>query len=146
MADQQWRINKLIEPRLQMKSVVLFLAMAGLAAFMQSIVLRYNLNKMALSLPHDGAVLNMYSTRMIQDAFFLTFLGLAPLIGAIGVVTTHRIVGPVHAMRRYLEKLKAGTATEPCKVRADDELQELCILLNEATAPLRSPNGEGEGS
>lgn len=55
----------------------------------------------------------------------------------MGVASTHKIVGPLYRFRVYLTALARGESPEPCRIRKDDELQDLCELLNRATEPLR---------
>jgi hypothetical protein len=56
---------------------------------------------------------------------------------SVGISATHKIVGRSNRFRIYLTELAAGEHPEPCRIRKDDELQDLCELLNRATEPLR---------
>jgi hypothetical protein len=131
------RRKKLIEPRLQLKFSLAFLATAFLLVMVQAIVLAFLLQRVADRLPNDGLALQAEAPRVLLYSFLATFALLAPLSLAVGVRTTHPVVGPIYRFRVYLGQLARGERPGPCRIREDDELQDLCALLNEATAPLR---------
>jgi hypothetical protein len=62
---------------------------------------------------------------------------LVPLTLLVGITSTHKVVGPLYRFRVYLTQLAAGERPAPCRIRQNDELQDLCELLNRATQPLR---------
>jgi methyl-accepting chemotaxis protein len=130
------RKKTLIEPRLQLKTAGLFLQMAALAALTQSLVLGWVLHDLADELPRDGAALQTMIKPALASSFLITVALLTPILLAIGVRASFRVLGPLHRMRVHLRALARGEATEPCAIRASDELQDFCQLLNEATAPL----------
>jgi hypothetical protein len=70
---------------------------------------------------------------------------LAPFLLVVGLVTTFRFFGPLHRFRVYLARLARGDRPDACRIRREDELQDLCELLNRATAPLRA-DALGEGT
>ena len=76
-------------------------------------------------------------TDVLAGSFLVTLAILVPLTMAVGIAATHRVVGPLYRFRVYLTELAGGQRPGPCKIREKDELQDLCVLLNRATEPLR---------
>jgi nitrogen fixation/metabolism regulation signal transduction histidine kinase len=60
-----------------------------------------------------------------------------PLTIAVGILVTFRIAGPVYRLKEFLKSIASGATPEDCRLRKGDELQDLCSLANDATAPLR---------
>lgn len=132
------RSKKLIEPRIQIRFAVIFLAMAGLAAMVQSVVMANFLTRLAGEMPTDGLKLKTALPQVLTTSFLVTFCMLAPLMIIIGIRSTFKIVGPLYRFRVHLKSLLEGEQTEPCRIRKDDELQDFCSLLNQVTEPLRA--------
>ncbi|MFN0062000.1 MAG: signal protein [Myxococcaceae bacterium] len=74
-------------------------------------------------------------------AWFNVVLSLAlfiVLIGAAGIVATHRIAGPLYRLKRTLDAIAAGQLTQPpVTLREHDELQEHFTALGEMVKALR---------
>ena len=134
------RSKKLIEPRIQWRFALIFLTTSALAALVQCLVVSFLTMRAADRLPNDGALLKLQLLEILGGGLGITVLLLVPLTLVSGIVSTHRIVGPLYRFRVYLTQLAQGERPGPCRIRKDDELQDLCELLNRATAPLR----EGE--
>ena len=62
---------------------------------------------------------------------------LLPATFAVGLLVTHRLIGPIYRFEKYLAQVIAGETREPCRIRKGDELVELCDLINRATEPVR---------
>lgn len=131
------RSKKLIEPRIQWRFALTFLTTSALAALVQSLVVSFLTMRAADRLPNDGALLKLQLLEILGGGLGITVLLLVPLTLVSGIVSTHRIVGPLYRFRVYLTQLAQGEHPGPCHIRKDDELQDLCELLNRATAPLR---------
>jgi hypothetical protein len=131
------RSRKLIEPRIQWRFALIFLTTSALAALVQSLVVSFLTMRAADRLPNDGALLKLQLLEILGGGLGITVVLLVPLTLASGIVSTHRIVGPLYRFRVYLTQLAQGERPGPCRIRKDDELQDLCELLNRATAPLR---------
>jgi hypothetical protein len=131
------RRKKLIEPRLQLRFSLAFLATSFALVLVQAIVLTFLLQRVADQMPNDGMLLRAGLARILLASFAVTFLLLAPLSLAVGIRTTFPVVGPIYRFRVYLRELIDDKRPGPCRIRKGDELQDLCELLNEATAPLR---------
>jgi hypothetical protein len=137
MSAPNRRTKRLIEPRIQKRFVLIFLSTASLAALVQALVVSFLLLRAADRLPNDGWELKTEIAGILASSLVFTVTFLVPLTLAVGVVSTHKIVGPLYRFRVYLTQLAAGERPAPCRIRQDDELQDLCELLNRATAPLR---------
>lgn len=115
-----------------------FLGVALLALTLQYLVFQRLLAEAALELPNDGALLLSQTNVRLATVFSVTVLLLLPATFAVGLLVTHRLVGPIYRFEVYLKQLIAGETREPCRIRKDDELQELCQLINQATAATRA--------
>jgi hypothetical protein len=131
------RKKKLINPRLQLRLVGIFLCAAGLAVQVEAILITLTLTRLAGGLPNDGSELMEQVPEFVRTNLMLTFLLLAPLMLGVGIVATFKIAGPLHHFEQFLRAVRDGQQVAPCQIRKGDELQEFCTLLNEVTAPLR---------
>jgi len=131
------RKRKLIKPGLQLRLIAVFFCTAALAVQAEAILISYELARLAERMPTDGSLLLYEVPSFVRTNLLLTFALLVPLILGIGILTTFRIVGPIHRFERFLTDVRDGNATAPCAIRKGDELQDFCRLLNEVTVPLR---------
>jgi hypothetical protein len=132
------RKKKLVNPVLQLRIVAIFLCTAGLAVQIEAILIAYTLTRLAGRMPNDGAMLLSELPEFVRTNLLLTFALLTPLTLAVGIVATFKIAGPIHRFERYLSSVIEGKQIEPCTIRKGDELQHMCALINDATAPLRA--------
>lgn len=70
-----------------------------------------------------------------------TGLALVLLLTAMGVVITHRIVGPVHKMKRLLRRVSTGRLAIEERLRRGDELEDLFDTFLQMTYSLRAIQG-----
>lgn len=131
------RKKKLINPRLQLRLVAIFLCAAGLAVQVEAILITLTLTRLAGGLPNDGSEVLEQLPEFVRTNLVLTFLLLTPLMLGVGIVATFKIAGPLHRFEQFLRAVRDGQQVEPCQIRKGDELQSMCTLLNEVTAPLR---------
>ena len=115
--------------------VLAFLSAACISTLVQVLLLSHSLSALAESLPTEGNVVLEELPRILRNQVLLSFLLMAPLMLAVGILETFRVVGPLYRIERYLRDVAAGTKPGPCKIRKGDELQELCRVVNEATQP-----------
>lgn len=139
------RRNVLPHPRLQLRLVLAFLCAAGIASIVQTLLLARTLGKVAETLPEAGDQLLAQLPQILGDQVLVGFLLMAPLMLAVGVLETFRVVGPLRRIESYLRALHAGERPGPCRIRKGDDLQDLCELVNDATEPLREAGREGVG-
>jgi nitrogen fixation/metabolism regulation signal transduction histidine kinase len=67
-----------------------------------------------------------------------TGVALLMLLSLMGIVITHRIVGPVHKMKRLLRKVSTGRLLVDERLRKGDELEELFETFLQMTHSLRA--------
>jgi len=136
---------KLIKPRLQLKLIGVFMGLSGLSFLLQILVLGRRLSEMSMMLPNDGAYLHTLTPGLLTDVLLFSFGLLLPLTFAVGVVVTFRIAGPVYRFEQYLGAVRRGEATEPCRIRRGDELQDLCDEINLTVESVMPATGSAEG-
>ena len=139
MPKRHPRRIKLIKPQLQLRLTVVFMAISALSLLLELLLQMNSMSQMALSLPNDGLIVLERLNASLLRVLLVSFLVFLPLTFAVGVLTTFRIAGPVYRFERFLQDILQGEKPADCRLRRGDELQELCDLLNRATAPLRAP-------
>lgn len=137
-ASSNRRSKKLIEPRTQLRFVRLFITTSAFAVLVQALVMSYLMMTIADRMPNDGVQLKSQMLNLLATGLGITLVLLVPLTLVVGIASTHKVVGPLYRFRVYLTQLAAGENPPPCRIRRDDELQDLCELLNRATEPLRT--------
>jgi len=142
MARYQRRI-KLIRPRLQLKLVATFAAIALLALLLQFLLFSSALSAVASELPNDGPRLLSSINGILASTLAISLCVFLPLCLHIGVLVTHRIAGPIHRFETFLEQVTRGEQPEDIRLRKGDELLELCAWINRATQPLRAGASAG---
>jgi signal transduction histidine kinase len=114
-----------------------FLGVSLLALTLQYLVFQRLLADAATTLPTDGALLLSQTNTRLMTVFFTSVALLLPATFAVGLVVTHRLIGPIYRFEVYLKQVISRETTEPCRIRKGDELQDLCDLINTATEPVR---------
>lgn len=137
----RFRKKRLINPSMQLRLVAIFLCTAALAVQAEAILITYTLTRLAERMPTDGSLLLSELPEFVRTNLLLTFAILAPMALGVGIVATFRIAGPLYRFEQFLLNMKEGKQIEPCTIRKGDELQDLCNLLNDVTAPLRAKSG-----
>lgn len=140
--QQHKRRIKLIQPRLQIKLISAFLGVSALSLTLQYILFASSLTALAAELPTDGAVLLERVPWHAQRSLLISFGVLLPVTFFVGVVITFRVAGPLYRFEMFLRQIIRGEKPADCRIRKEDELQEFCGLLNQATAALRDAADE----
>ena len=68
-------------------------------------------------------------------------IGIVGLLMVLGIVITHRIVGPVHKMKRLLRRVSTGRLAIEERLRRGDELEDLFDAFLQMTYSLRAIQG-----
>ncbi len=124
-------------PWLQFKLIQPFLATAVICIVVQYGVVQYGLGALltedpaAADLPDKAAAVTLRS-------LYITLAVAIPLIFALGTFFTFRIVGPIYCLEKYLKSIISGQRPGDWHVRKEDELQDLCDLLNQAMETLKA--------
>jgi hypothetical protein len=135
---------KLIQPRLQLKLVFVFLSMAASSMLLQFILFTGAVTDVASRLPSDGLVLVEEMPRLLYRTLLVSFGLFLPMMFFVGVLVTFRFAGPVYRFKMYLKEVIRGEKPADCRLREGDELQDLCVLINQATEPLRRVDVAGD--
>lgn len=128
---------KLIKPRLQLKMVGVFVGLSALGFLLQSLHVGLRLSELSASMPEGGSYLMAVMPELPLEILLVSFGMLLPLTIAVGILVTFRIAGPVYRFEKYLKAVLRGEEVGPCRIRKGDEFQELCELINQATAATR---------
>jgi len=129
------RKRVLILPRLQVRLVAAFLSAACISTVVQMLLLNLALTSLAHRAPTARSAVLEASPDILWTQILLTFGLMVPLLIAVGLLETFRIAGPLKKFELYLKDVIAGARPAPCKLRQEDELHELCRLINAATQP-----------
>ena len=80
--------------------------------------------------------------RKIRNAIFAGVLLLTLALGLMGIIVTHRVVGPAYRMRRLFEHVGEGKFEVTTGIRKGDELQELFHSFADMVESLRDQRAE----
>lgn len=131
---------KLVNPRLQLKLIGVFVGLSGLGFLMQSLHVGLRLAELANTIPEGGEYLMAVLPNLPLEILTVSFGMVLPLTIAVGILVTFRIAGPLYRIEKYLEEVLRGEQVGPCRLRKGDELQELCEMINRASEPMRLRN------
>lgn len=126
------RRNKLPKPTLQLKVVGAFLLVGALCTVFQYVILHRALGELLETFPGIRATFLPQTQEILTRSLFHTLALFIPLTLGVGILVTFRIAGPLRRLEIHLKQVIDGTASGPCRVRRNDELQELAALLNQA--------------
>lgn len=65
------------------------------------------------------------------------WFALVSVLSVVGILATHRIVGPIYVVDRYIQRIKNGEPIHPRPLRRGDEFQALYHHVNEMAMTLR---------
>jgi hypothetical protein len=133
----QRRSIKLILPSLQLRLIVAFLSLAAITLLLQYLLVMRALAQVATELPHDGNLLVDSMGSILTQIFLISATVILPITFVVGMLATHRLAGPLYRFKMYLNSVVRGEKPADCKLRRGDELQDLCELINLATAETR---------
>jgi len=145
----QKRKRKLINTELQSKLILTFLTISCITTLFQVVLMNSSLVEVSQHLPRDSRLLLAALPGLLVKNLVITAIFLIPLIFSVGILATFRLAGPLHRFEQYLRDVIDGEAQGPCKIRKNDELQELCHLINvalETTARRGSTQHEGHST
>ena len=132
------RKKKLINPRLQGRFLTLLLAASGASVLVHAGLSSWALASLASELPNDARRLHDAIPGTVVLSSVATLLAVLPIFLMLGIAGTFRVFGPLYRFRMFLTAVCKGEHPEPCRIRKDDELHDLCELLNRATESVRA--------
>jgi hypothetical protein len=138
MSEKKYKRRiKIIKPELQLKMICIFVGLSALGILLQSVLVAHRLSQLSADIPVGGQYIVDALPGLLTEIIIFTFGLVLPLIFAVGVLVTHRIAGPVYRFEQYLGQVVRGEDVGPCRIRKGDELQDLCIVINEAAELIR---------
>ena len=78
-------------------------------------------------------------------AFIFTVVAFSLLVFSATIIVSHRLYGPIYAMRRHVEALVRGEYSHRVHLRKTDEFKDLAEVLNELSSNLEAGKA-GSGS
>jgi len=140
MSQRSKRRSRIVHGSFQLRLVGMFVLLAATALILQFLLLTVRIVGEVADLDGPGGELTKELPLVLLQVFAFSALILMPLVFAFATLLTFRVAGPVHRFKVYLRDLAEGRETEPCRIREEDQLHELCELINRATEPVRQRN------
>lgn len=137
MRKHEHRRDRLVRPRLQLRLILAFLAVAMIALLLQFVLFASVLTTAASDLPQDGQILLERTTGLSLTIFVISMGVLLPLCFFVGVLVTFRVAGPIYRFEKHLESIARGLDPGPCRIRKGDDLQDFCATFNAAITRMR---------
>jgi len=134
------RSKKLIMPREQLSISAKFAGVAVFSLLMQALLLSSMLLSAADDMPQGSQFLVDLVPSLLGRSLLFSLLLVSPLVVWVGVLTTFKVVGPAYRFQSYLREVLEKKTFGECRIRKGDYFQELCQLITESTAQLRSEN------
>ena len=133
--EKERRIRTLVKPGLQMRTfgVLAFLVLVALTV--QGMVLHASLSALTDELPNDGSILGGRTSSVLITGLLVGAVVLVPLALGFALMASNRVAGPLHRVESHLRAFLDGQSPRALTLRRNDELQELCALVNEVTLP-----------
>ncbi len=139
------RKKKLINSKLQLHIVAIFASLACLSALFQVLILNRSILVLAERTGESASRIASELPSVLFGNLILTLAVLMPLMLVVGVLVTHRIAGPVYRFEQHMKAIARGENPGVCRIRKGDELQELCVAINQAMATMEKKiSGETE--
>jgi len=137
MRKHEQRRDRLVRPRLQLRLILAFLAVAMIALLLQFVLFASVLTTAASDLPQDGQILLERTTGLSLTILVISMGVLLPLCFFVGVLATFRVAGPIYRFEKHLETIARGIDPGPCRIRKGDDLQDFCATFNAALTRMR---------
>lgn len=140
------RRNYFINKTFQSEFILKFCGLVILGSVLFGIIL-YMFSKNALTTSFENSRLVIKST---ADYIFpgLLFGGIITAVitalaaGAVVILMTHRIAGPMYRFEKYIKEIGSGRLNSDLKIRKKDQFQNMADSLNNMTKDLKLGLGE----
>ena len=123
------RSKKLVQPKIQIAVIGSFLAAATVCLLTQAVAVNLMIRGAAKDLPNDAHLFFAEWPSLLILSLLGTLAVLVPLMVAIGLRVTHRLVGPLARIENALRDYADGRPAGSVRVRKDDYLFELACQL-----------------
>ena len=115
--------------------VLAFVLITGMSEFVQLVL---NLGKF------DGEVQEVFlenwnNTKWILICFLAAYV---VGVGALTIIYTHRLAGPMVAFKKHIDELKAKNFSSRVSLRKSDQFQELALKLNELAETMEADSSK----
>lgn len=126
------RKKRLINKRMQLKMIGVFAAIGLVSALFQIVLVNSSLITIAREAEAGGDYILQQSRPMMLRNVLWTIAALIPLMTCVGIVVTHRVAGPAYRMTQHCKEIAEGGPVTTCRIRKNDEMQDLCAAMNAA--------------
>lgn len=138
------RKSVLVQRKLQLKLIGIFLVISCLAALLQIGLMAQSFLAIAQATPEGAEQIRTALPGLLARNLGWTLMLLVPFIFLVGMNLTNKVAGPAYSIHKYLgEVLESGRISRPCSLRQGDELVGLANAVNAALARIdqdRDPN------
>ncbi len=138
------RSIRILFPRIQGRFLTLTLAVIGTSLVVHSALAVWSLTSLVDELPNDGELIQKRIVPIVLRDLGWAFVLTAPAFALLAMTALMAVIGPLYRMRSFLQRVLEGQHPEPCKLREGDEMQDLCMLLNQVTEPMRTRSSTSE--
>ena len=122
---------RLIKPRFQLRLIGAFGGLCVLALLVHTLMVGAILTTMASRSPEWGTGMAAVLPGALGKALLWSFLLLLPSLLLLGIHWTFKIAGPLFRFESHLGAVARGEDPGPCRLRKNDDLKELCELINQ---------------
>lgn len=134
------RRRLIIQKEFQLKYVGVILAVMFLSAVISGYTIYYNswvlLGSKLANIYPQGRLVQIFKSVNIRLAVSMFFV--AVLCVGVGIITSHRIAGPVYRMIRFLGSVTNGDYSQRLRLRKKDELKDLAEAINKLVDKLEN--------
>lgn len=138
--------NLLIDRKYQLNFILFFVLYGVIATFSSLLIIAFLEKKLfdklftyGQSLVDPKIILDIIGTIEQVSVYIIAFTLFYSIFGAlVALILSHRVSGPLVAIRRHINKLKEGDYASQLKLRKDDELKILEKELNELSEILKN--------
>ena len=140
----------LLNPRFQWRFIGFMAAVSLLAIsilFVSNVLFFRNMKQdaLAVGLAPDNPYFDFLAEQ--KSSLSLLYFGVSAvafvLMVGLGVLYSHRIVGPLHHLNTRMKEIADGAEPTPVNFRQTDQFQELASNFNAMIARLKKPQNRG---
>ncbi|MBI3017265.1 MAG: hypothetical protein HYY62_04635 [Deltaproteobacteria bacterium] len=144
-----FRTHYLIDKDFQLKYAFLLASIAVIVALLIGGLLFYSLKSsyqilLTAGLTERPEVLALitYWKKFLSTTLLVILGFLILFLTLLGILITHKMVGPIFVLKRKLQEVSEGTCTSPMNLRARDEFQDVKDKFNHMLLSLQARSKE----